>query len=195
MQDKAPAPKALGAITSTGKARRNTEEIPIPLGWGQNRRLIGIMTSPNNRNHGTMEKTAGVKQPKQKFPVYFTHEEMELIEMLYQRNDCRSKTEFVEHAVRFYCGYLMASDPATTDFLAPQLRQMTEGIVTGSEQKISRALFKVAVELAAISHMTAAVSDLNEQTMSRLRALCTEEVRESNGILNFEKAVRFQHSK
>lgn len=48
------------------------------------------------------------------------------------------------------------------DYLAPQLATLTEGIVKGTEQRLSRALFKVAVELGAISHMLAAVHEIDD---------------------------------
>lgn len=135
-----------------------------------------------------------VKEKKQRISVYLPPDMVELVSILYQHDDCRSKTEFVEKAVRFYCGYLMSSEPVVTDFLAPQLMQMTEGIVSGSEQKLSRAMFKIAVELGMITHLIAAENDLSEQTMSQLRAMCTEEIRRLNGIINMEKAMRYQHS-
>ena len=53
-------------------------------------------------------------------------------------------------------------------------------------------LFKVAVELGAITHMLAAVHDIDDDTMIKLRAMCTDEVKRINGIINFEKAVRYQ---
>ena len=69
-----------------------------------------------------------------------------------------------------------------------------EGIVKGTEQRLSRAMFKIAVELGAITHMLAAVHDIDDDTMIKLRAMCTDEVRRINGIINFEKAVRYQRS-
>lgn len=71
---------------------------------------------------------------------------------------------------------------------------ITEGIVKGTEQRLSRAMFKVAVELGAISHMLAAIHGIDDDTMIKLRAMCTDEVKRINGIINFEKAVRYQRS-
>lgn len=55
-------------------------------------------------------------------------------------------------------------------------------------------MFKVAVELGAISHMLAAIHGIDDDTMIKLRAMCTDEVKRINGIINFEKAVRYQRS-
>lgn len=80
------------------------------------------------------------------------------------------------------------------DYLAPQLATLTEGIVKGTEQRLTRVLFKVAVELGAVSHMLAAINDIDDETMVKLRAMCTDEVRRINGVINFERAVRYQRS-
>ncbi len=40
-------------------------------------------------------------------------------------------------------------------------------------------MFKVAVELGAVSHMLSAVHDIDDDTMIKLRAMCTDEVKEN----------------
>ncbi len=42
--------------------------------------------------------------------------------------------------------------------------------------------------------MLAAINDIDDETMVKLRAMCTDEVRKINGVINFEKAVRYQRS-
>ena len=101
-----------------------------------------------------------------------------------------NKTEFIEKAVRFYCGYLLNNEHTATEFIAPQLAAITEGIVRGSEQNLSRAMFKIAVELGALTHMLAAMNDVDDATLYKLRLMCSDEVKRINGIINFEKAVR-----
>lgn len=114
--------------------------------------------------------------------------------MLYQHDNCKSKTEFIEKAVRFYCGYLLNKEHTATEFIAPQLAEIIEGIVKGSEQKLSRAMFKIAVELGSMTHMLAAINSIDDETLFKLRSMCTDEVKRINGIINFEKAVRYQRS-
>lgn len=121
-------------------------------------------------------------------------ETMKTVDILYKSDNCSSRTEFMEKAIRFYCGYLLQNKPELVDYLASQLATLTEGIVKGTEQRLSRAMFKIAVELGAITHMLAAVHDIDDDTMIKLRAMCTDEVKRINGIINFEKAVRYQRS-
>jgi hypothetical protein rflaF_10618 len=133
-----------------------------------------------------------VSDEKIKFPLYLFPETMDAVNMLYQHDNCKSKTEFIEKAVRFYCGYLLNKEHMTTEFIAPQLAEITEGIVKGSEQKLSRAMFKIAVELGAVTHMLAALNNIEDETLFKLRQMCTDEVKRINGVINFEKAVRYQ---
>lgn len=77
-------------------------------------------------------------------------------------------------------------------FLAPQLSAMVDGIIKGTEQRLSRGLFKVAVELGAVTHLLAAVHEVDDDTLRKLRAMCVDEVKRINGVINFEKAVRYQ---
>lgn len=43
---------------------------------------------------------------KEKMAVYFQPETIKKIEQEYQEDNCTSKTEFIEKAVKFYIGYL-----------------------------------------------------------------------------------------
>ena len=42
--------------------------------------------------------------------------------------------------------------------------------------------------------MVAAINDIDDGTLQRLRIMCVDEVKRINGIINFEKAVRYQRS-
>ncbi|WP_443719787.1 hypothetical protein [Ruminococcus callidus] len=112
-----------------------------------------------------------VASEKLKFPLYIFPDTMEKVNMLYEIDNCRSKTEFMEKAIRFYCGYLLNKESTATEFIAPQLAVITEGIVKGSEQKLSRALFKLAVEVGALTHMLAAINEIDDETLKKRFAI------------------------
>ena len=137
------------------------------------------------KNADIAEENDGVTAEKIKFPLYVFPETMKTVDILYKSDNCSSRTEFMEKAIRFYCGYLLQNKPELVDYLAPQLATLTE-------QRLSRALFKVAVELGAVTHMLAAVHEIDDDTMIKLRAMCIDEVKRINGVINFEKAVRYQ---
>ena len=178
----------------TSKARRICESFERSEKWSQKARGEFFMESKNRKSSEKSERSGICDDVKVKFPLYVFPETMKTVDILYKSDNCSSRTEFMEKAIRFYCGYLLQNKPELVDYLAPQIATLTEGIVKGTEQRLSRALFKVAVELGAISHMLAAVHDIDDDTMIKLRAMCTDEVKRINGIINFEKAVRYQRS-
>ena len=137
---------------------------------------------------------AAVSAPKTKFTIYVFPETMKTIECLYKGDNCVSKTEFIEKAVRFYCGYLLQNKPELIDYLAPQIGTITDGIIKGSEQRLARAIFKLAVEVGVQTHLLAAISEMSDSALFKLRSGVTDEVRRINGIINFESAVREQRS-
>lgn len=178
----------------TSKARRICESFERSAKWSQKARVEFFMESKNRRSSEKSERSGICDDVKVKFPLYVFPETMQKIDMLYEADNCKSKTEFIEKAIRFYCGYLLNKDSVAAEYAAPQITAITEGIVKGTEQRLSRALFKVAVELGAVSHMLAAINDIDDETMVKLRAMCTDEVRRINGVINFERAVRYQRN-
>ncbi len=145
-------------------------------------------------NGDNTKGTDGVNPRKIKFPLYVYPETMKTIDTLYKADYCSTKTEFIEKAVRFYCGYLMQNKPELVEYLAPQIGTITDGIIKGSEQRLSRALFKLAVEVGVQTHVLAAINDIDDSTLFKLRSMVTDEVRRINGIINFESALRYQRS-
>ena len=65
--------------------------------------------------------------------------------------NCRSRSEFIEKAVRFYMGYLGTED--TSEYLSDALVATLRGIITDSTNGI---LFKCAVEQGIMAHTIAA---------------------------------------
>ena len=92
--------------------------------------------------------------------------------------------------VRFYIGYLRQQEEV--DYLSPLITETVKAQIKGTEQRLARLLFKVAVELGKLSHMTAAINDVDDETLEKLHAMCVNEVRRINGIIDFEDAVGYQ---
>lgn len=145
-------------------------------------------------NGGFTEELDGVTASKIKFPLYVYPETMKTVNSLYKGDNCSTKTEFIEKAIRFYCGYLLQNKPELVEYLAPQIGTITDGIIKGSEQRLSRALFKLAVEVGVQTHVLAAINDIDDTTLFKLRSMVTDEVRKINGVINFESALRYQRS-
>ena len=127
---------------------------------------------------------------KQKMAVYFQPETIKKIEQEYREDNCASKTEFIEKAVTFYIGYLRQQEEG--DYLSPMITETVKAQIKGTEQRLARLIFKVAVELGKLSHMTAALNDVDDETLKSLHAMCVTEVRKINGIIDYEDAVSYQ---
>ncbi len=127
---------------------------------------------------------------KQKMAVYFQPETIKKIEQEYREDNCASKTEFIEKAVKFYIGYLRQQ--GEVDYLSTMITETVKAQIKGTEQRLARLIFKVAVELGKLSHMTAALNDVDDETLKSLHAMCVTEVRKINGIIDYEDAVAYQ---
>ena len=96
---------------------------------------------------------------KEKVAVYFHPEKIMKSEQEYQEDNCASKTEFIEKAVKFYIGYLRQQEEV--NYLSPMITETVKAQIKGTEQRLARLLFKVAVELGKLSHITAAINDVD----------------------------------
>ena len=65
-------------------------------------------------------------------------------------------------------------------------------IVAESDNRISRLLFKMAVELAVTMNVVAANSDIDDITLERLKGECVKEVKRLNGNFTFHDANDWQ---
>jgi len=129
---------------------------------------------------------------KKRMAAYFQPETIKKIEQGYRGDNCASKTEFIEKAVKFYIGYLNEED--NINYLSPMITETVKAQIKGTEQRLARLLFKVAVELGKLSHMTAAVNEVDDDTLNSLHAMCVNEVRKINGIIDYEDAAEYQNS-
>ena len=147
----------------------------------------------NNTNATTKPNSSIVQGGcnKQKFALWAYPDTLEEVDKAYEGDNCKSKSEFIEKAIRFYLGYLKQED--NVSYLSPRITSSVDAVVHGAEQRINRNLFKIAVELGKLSHTLAAVNDVDEETLQELHEMCLDEVRHINGVINFEKAVRFQN--
>ena len=125
---------------------------------------------------------------KVKFALRITPETLLLVRDMCPRDNCRSQSEFIEKAIRFYAGYVETGN--SLDYLAPVLASALTGIVHDSEKRISRLQFKHSVELSMLMRIIADGLEINESRLPGLRAECVRDVRSTNGSLSLEDAVR-----
>ncbi len=127
---------------------------------------------------------------KLRFALYMCPETLDKIEQIYKESDCSSRSEFIEKAIRFYIGYLTAEDKA--NFLPNMFLSNMRAIVSESDNRHSRMLFKMSVEMAILMNLFAAEYDIDPDILSRLRGSCVKEVKRLNGSFSMEDAVEWQ---
>ena len=90
----------------------------------------------------------------------------------------------------FYIGYLACSH--AQDYLAQVIPSTVKGIMDETANRMGRLMFKMAVEQAVTENILAAVCSVDQQDLTRLRGQCIEEIRKTNGLLSFDKALSWQ---
>ena len=127
---------------------------------------------------------------KRKFALWISRDTIELAKQHYKDDNCSSASEFIEKAILFYLGYLSSQE--NRDYLAQVIPSTVKGIVDESSNRMGRLLFKMAVEQAVASNILAAVCEVDQQELKRLRGQCVQEIKRTNGMLSFEQALDWQ---
>lgn len=130
------------------------------------------------------------KSAMRRVGFYLEQELLDWCDGLLLKANARSRNEFVNEALRFYCGYLTARQ--AEHYLIQAVSSVMTGTVQDSENRLARMDFKIAVELSKLSQVIAYTHDVDETSMKRLHAKCVEEVRRINGAIDFENAYKYQ---
>jgi len=129
-------------------------------------------------------------EKKKRVPAWLYPSTIMRMDALLQYDKCKSESEFMEKAVSFYCGYISANDNSA--FISDALVSVIRGTLDDSENRISRLLFKLAVELSMTMHVVAAGKGIGDVPLARLRGKCVEDVRKSIGSVDLEKVDEYQ---
>lgn len=125
---------------------------------------------------------------KQTFTVRLSEETANLCVAGMAMDDCRSRNEFIEKAIRYYTGYLSAEKNKVV--LGEQIQKVVEASVKSSEGRLSNQSFRMAVELAKLQRIIAYYFQMDEETLSELHHLCQREVKSMNGTLSLEDMIK-----
>lgn len=130
------------------------------------------------------------KEIKKKVGLYLDEETYISVKESYRKDGCRSLTEFMERAVIYYLGYVNSEQ--ITDYLSPTIMSSVRAASDENTKRITRILFKLAVEIAVMNNLYAASLDISEEKINVLRRECENEVRKINGDFNLNDAIRWQ---
>ena len=149
----------------------------------------GLSEGLNIQNKGD-ENAVSAPKNKHKFALWLRPETLEKVKELYKEDDCISKSEFIEKAIRFYIGYLTAEDQS--NFLPNMFLSNMRSIAAESDNRQSRMMFKMSVEMAMMMNLLAAFHDVDPDSLEKLRGECIKEVKRLNGSFSLKDAVDWQ---
>ena len=107
-----------------------------------------------------------------------------------EEDNCRSRGEFAEKALRFYMGCLATED--TSEYLSRALVDTLRGTLADNENRLRTLLFKLCVEVNMMSHTIAAHFRADPMDRRELRAWAVDEVLRTNGKISFDDALDLQ---
>ena len=122
--------------------------------------------------------------------VYINNELLARCDAAMEKSNVESRSEFIREAIEHYIAVLNMKESSRV--LTPALESVIGSKIALTEDRISRILFKLGVEVAMMSNILAATHNINEDSLSALRRFCTNEVAAIGGKYSFEDAVEFQ---
>ena len=124
---------------------------------------------------------------KKRHTVWLPEDIWNEVERLYQDDNCTSRNEFVEKALRFYVGYLHTDKSSA--FLPRVLLDVLEGSLGVFCGRVGKLMFNLAVEHCITNHLMAEDVDLNAEDYRKLRGYSVREVTETQGSFSFRNAL------
>lgn len=127
---------------------------------------------------------------KNRHTVWLTDSAWTEVENHYRSDNCSTKNEYIEKAVRFYSGYLDAEH--ADSYLPRVLSEVLEGKLDALGGRVGRQVFKLAVEEDIMANLLAYDMDVDLDTLRKLRVRCVKDVKATNGGISFDDALRYQ---
>ena len=127
---------------------------------------------------------------KVRFALYVNQSALDLVTEYFEKDNCFSKSEFIENAIRFYVSYL--SSDTNIPYLSTVVMSTMDSLLKENTNRLSKLLFKLAVELAITMNVVAANQGVDKEVLNSLRGECIKEVKKTNGIFTFDEADNWQ---
>ena len=133
----------------------------------------------------------GEEKSKVRKAFYIEEDILEQVDSLLQQADVKSRNEFLNQALKFYIGYLTSAK--IENYMLSSISSVMHATVKDSENRMARAMFKLAVENSKLANVIAYSQEIDEESMGKLHVRCMEEVKRINGSVKFEDAYEYQH--
>lgn len=122
--------------------------------------------------------------------VYINNELLARCDAAMEKTNAESRSEFIRDALEHYIAVINMQESSRV--LTPALESVIGSKIALTEDRISRLLFKLGVEVAMMNNILAATHNIDPDSMNALRRYCTDEVASIGGKYKFEDAVKFQ---
>lgn len=126
-----------------------------------------------------------------KLSFYLPTEILSICDRNLERANVRSRNQFLVKAVKFYDTYLNKEE--LTEVLTPAFESVIDAKLDLTEYRLSRSLFKLAVEIATEINLLAASFKLDPSQVQSMKHRVINEVKELSGEFDLEKIVKFQN--
>ena len=133
----------------------------------------------------------GEEKSKVRKAFYIEEDSLEQVDSLLQQADVKSRNEFLNQALKFYIGYLTSAK--IENYMLSSISSVMHATVKDSENRMARAMFKLAVETSKLANVIAYSQEIDEESMGKLHVRCMEEVKRINGAVKFEDAYEYHH--
>ena len=117
---------------------------------------------------------------------YIEEDLLEQMDGLLEQADVKSRNEFMNHALKFYISYLTSEK--IENYMLSTISSVMHSTVKDSENRMARAMYRLAVEISKLSHVIAYSHGVNEEELKKLQVKCMDEVKRINGAVRFEDA-------
>ena len=115
------------------------------------------------------------------------------LEEHYKDDGSKTRSEFIEKAIKFYCGYITAEN--YRDYLPKVVISTFQGTLDSFENRMAKLLFKIAVEISLLNKVTASTTDFEDFDLDNARVECINEVKRVNGSISLAQAVQEDEDK
>ena len=99
-----------------------------------------------------------------------------------------NRSEYINEAIDFYNSYLHSQN--NEDFVSETLMKMFQSTMDSFEKRMSRQMFKQAVEISKIFWLIAKELKVNPENADVLHESCVQEVKRINGAIQFPLAQK-----
>lgn len=132
-----------------------------------------------------------MKDEKVKTTIYMDRSLLEQLETCSKDYGYKSKNEFVIEAVKNHIANKTLENESDifSEKLADAIQKQTDTLA----KRVSKGLYRYAVELSMIMHMLAANIELDDETIKTLRARAMREVKGLRGKLCLEAIADYQN--